>query len=65
MYINIVSSVRDQMIEYFQNDVRRINHTMKVFSFAQIIAGKLELDRQTREIIYFSAFLHDIGIKEL
>ncbi len=65
MYINIVSSVRDQMIEYFQNDVRRINHTLKVFNFAQIIAEKLDLDRQTREIIYFSAFLHDIGIKEL
>jgi hypothetical protein len=52
------------MIEYFQNDVRRINHALKVFSFAQIISEKLDLDTQTKELIYYSALLHDIGIKE-
>jgi len=64
MDINIVSSAKDQMIEYFQNDVRRINHALKVFSFSQIISEKLDLDSQTSEIIYLSALLHDIGIKE-
>lgn len=64
MGINLLGSVKEHMIEYFKNDVRRINHSLKVFSFAQIIAQKHELDIRSKEIIYFSALLHDIGIKE-
>ena len=64
MDTNPVSSVRDKIIKYFRNDVRRINHTLKVLSFAQIISEKLDLDSQTTELIYYSALLHDIGIKE-
>lgn len=64
MNTNLISSVREQMIEYFHNNVRRINHALKVFIFAQIISEKLDLDTQTKELIYYSALLHDIGIKE-
>ncbi|MBI5680078.1 MAG: HD domain-containing protein [Methanobacterium sp.] len=53
-----------KMIEYFQNDVKRINHALKVFNFAQIISYDLSLEEKTKEIIIYAAILHDIGIKE-
>jgi hypothetical protein len=52
-----------KMIEYFGNDVKRINHSLKVLSFAQIISDSESLDESQDTIIY-SAILHDIGIKE-
>ena len=52
-----------KMIEYFQTDVRRINHALKVFDFACIIADEQSLDKKTKEIISYTAILHDIGIK--
>lgn len=53
----------NKMIEYFQGDVKRINHSLKVFNFAQIISDDF-LDKRTREIIDYASILHDIGIKE-
>jgi uncharacterized protein len=61
---NTVISVTQKMIEYFQDDVLRINHALKVFNFAQIIAENLSLDNKTPEIIFYAAILHDIGIKK-
>lgn len=57
-------NVMKKMIEYFQTDVRRINHALKVFDFAQIISDDESLDKKTKEIIIYAAILHDIGIKE-
>jgi HD superfamily phosphodiesterase len=57
-------NVMKKMIKYFQTDVRRINHALKVFDFAQIISEDQSLDKKTNEIIIYSAILHDIGIKE-
>jgi len=59
----MVISVTKKMIDYFQTDVKRINHALKVLNFAQIIAEDLAIDNQTKEIIYYAAVLHDIGIK--
>ncbi|MGZ7118861.1 MAG: HD domain-containing protein [Methanobacterium sp.] len=55
--------VLEKMIEYFGVDVRRINHALKVYDFAQIISYEESIDRKTRDIIIYSAILHDIGIK--
>ncbi|MGZ7049074.1 MAG: HD domain-containing protein [Methanobacterium sp.] len=55
--------VLEKMIEYFRVDVRRINHALKVYDFAQIISYEESIDRKTRDIIIYSAILHDIGIK--
>ncbi|MGZ7047302.1 MAG: HD domain-containing protein, partial [Methanobacterium sp.] len=55
--------VLEKMIEYFRLDVRRINHALKVYDFAQIISYEESIDRKTRDIIIYSAILHDIGIK--
>jgi len=56
--------VTKKMIEYFQMDVKRINHSLKVFVFAQIISDDQSLDKKTKEIICYASILHDIGIKQ-
>jgi CRISPR/Cas system-associated endonuclease Cas3-HD len=53
-----------KMIDYFQSDVKRINHAFKLLSFAEIISHDESLDQKTREVIIYAAILHDIGIKE-
>ena len=53
-----------KMIEYFHTDVKRINHALKVFDFAQVISDDEFIDNETREVIIYAAILHDIGIKE-
>jgi hypothetical protein len=58
------TDVMKKMIDYFQGDVARINHALKVMDFAQIIACDENLDRITYEIIIYTAILHDIGILE-
>jgi len=52
-----------KMIEYYRNDPKRIQHFIKVHSFADII-GRLEgLDDRTQFILETAAIVHDIGIK--
>jgi len=58
------NNVMKKMIEYFQKDVRRINHALKVLDFAQIISEDQSIDKKNKEIIIYAAILHDIGIKE-
>jgi HD superfamily phosphodiesterase len=58
------SKIIEKMIEYFQDDVRRINHALKVYAFSEAICEGQLLDDKTREIISYTAILHDIGIKE-
>ncbi|SHK22700.1 HD domain-containing protein [Anaerocolumna jejuensis DSM 15929] len=58
-----IGDVINEMIEYYSGDVRRINHFLKVYSYAKTI-GELEgLDKETREILEVTAVVHDIGIK--
>ena len=56
--------VMGDMIRYFHNDVRRINHALKVYDFACLIAHESGVDDEKRQIIGITALLHDIGIKE-
>lgn len=52
-----------KMIEYYRNDPKRIQHFIKVHSFANII-GRLEgLDDRTQFILETATIVHDIGIK--
>lgn len=53
-----------KMIEYFENDVKRINHALKVYGFASCIARSEKLSNDEIMIIEITAILHDIGIKE-
>jgi len=50
------------MITYNGSDVRRINHALKVHSFADYIAAKEKCDDKTKKIVYIASILHDIGI---
>jgi len=50
------------MIDYNGKDVRRINHALKVYSFAQYIADREGCDADIAGIIGCAAILHDIGI---
>lgn len=52
-----------QMITYFDNDVRRINHALKVYGFAKAIAAAEKLSGQSLAVLETAAILHDIGIK--
>lgn len=59
----MIEKIIEEMIGYFGRDVRRINHALKVYSFANCI-GKLEkLDEDKQNILEIAAVLHDIGIK--
>jgi hypothetical protein len=60
----MVSNIIEKMIVYFEGDVKRINHALKVYSFAKTIAGREEMPPEDRQITELAAVLHDIGIKE-
>lgn len=55
--------VINAMIEYFGADVRRINHFLKVFSFAKAIGEGENLTPEEQELLEVAAVVHDIGIK--
>jgi HD superfamily phosphodiesterase len=60
----MTEKVLHKMIEYFGNDVRRINHALKVYAFANTISRNEKLADKEIEITEFAAILHDIGIPE-
>ncbi len=60
----MISKILDSMIEYFGNDVKRINHAVKVYGFARTISGNENISEEEKAIIELAAVLHDIGIKE-
>ncbi len=60
----MIEKAIEEMISYFEHDRKMINHTLKVFAFAQTI-GKLEgLNKDKQLILELAAVFHDIGIKE-
>lgn len=60
----MINKIINEMITYFNNDVKRINHALKVYGFANAISSSENLSQDQSQIIGFSAILHDIGIKE-
>ncbi len=50
------------MTEYDKGDAARIQHLIKVHSFAATIAGLENVDKETLFILETAAILHDIGI---
>ncbi len=55
--------VIEAMIEYYGSDLRRINHFLKVFSFAKTIGEAEGLDADSQNLLEVTAIVHDIGIK--
>lgn len=61
--MNSVDKVFKEMISYYAGDVKRINHFVKVYSFAKEIGATEELSDATQEVLEIAALTHDIGIK--
>lgn len=51
------------MIDYFQSDPKRIQHFVKVHSFAKLIGQCENLNEDTLFTLESAAYIHDIGIK--
>lgn len=60
----MVPEVLLKMITYFGNDIRRINHALKVYGFAKTISKNEKISDEKLMTVEFAAILHDIGIKE-
>ena len=60
----LVSHVTREMIFYFDGDVKRISHALKVYAFAKSIGELTDIGEEKLRILELSAILHDIGIKE-
>jgi CRISPR/Cas system-associated endonuclease Cas3-HD len=54
----------NEMIEYFKDDIKRINHALKVLGYSEAIMAGENLDEYDKNILKIAAILHDIGIKE-
>lgn len=57
------SIIINEMISYYAKDPRRVNHFLKVFSFAKSIGELEKLNEDTQDILEVAAIMHDIGIK--
>jgi hypothetical protein len=62
--ILLIDRIFDLAITYNGNDVKRINHLIKVFSFAHHIGVMEKCNAKKQTIIDISSLLHDIGIHE-
>ncbi|MGV8906409.1 MAG: HD domain-containing protein [Acetobacterium sp.] len=58
-----LARVIQAMIGYNGQDVRRIQHLLKVFALAKTIGEAEALEQETQEILEVAAVVHDIGIK--
>ena len=52
-----------EMISYYEGDARRIQHFVKVHSFAKLIGEMEHVDEETLKVLEAAAYVHDIGIK--
>lgn len=58
----MISNLLQEMIQYYSGDPKRIQHFIKVHSFAKLIGEKEELDSTTLKTLEIAAIVHDIGI---
>jgi HD superfamily phosphodiesterase len=61
---HIIAMVIRNMITYFEGDIKRINHALKVYGLAKTIAQIEQMSPEEIFILEIAAALHDIGIKE-
>lgn len=59
----MISNVISAMIQYYAGDKRRIEHFIKVYTYAKCIGEQEKLEPKEQEILEVAAVLHDIGIK--
>ena len=59
-----INDVVLKMIYYFGNDIKRINHALKVHGLVKAIGEEENIGNEKLQILEVGAILHDIGIKE-
>lgn len=58
-----IDMLYQKMVEYYFGDPKRIQHFVKVHSFAKQIGISERLDNDTMLVLEATALVHDIGIK--
>lgn len=58
-----LNNLYKKMIEFYRGDPARIQHFVKVHSFAKLIGEEENLDSGTLYILEAAAYVHDIGIR--
>lgn len=58
-----INSLLSEMIQYDSGDPKRIQHFLKVHSFAKLIGSQEGLEEQERFTLEAAALVHDIGIR--
>lgn len=61
--MHITDKLMAAMIDYEAGCPRRINHFLKVHSFARTIGHMENLDDETQNVLEIAAILHDCGIR--
>lgn len=59
---NRIAKVALAMMQKNGGDIKRIEHTLKVYGYAQLLGVAENLDDNALEILELTALLHDIGI---
>ena len=59
----MTGKVIDAMIAYYEGDILRINHFLKVYALAKSIGECEGLPQDVQRILEIAAVTHDIGIK--
>lgn len=60
---SVINTLLNSMILYNEDDPLRIQHSVKVHSFAKLIAENEKLPAETVQLIEIAAILHDVGIR--
>ena len=60
-----INNVLIEMTNYYHGDPKRIQHFLKVHSFAKFIAEQENLSSYKLYILEIAGLMHDIGIKSL
>ena len=58
-----LNNLCSRMIEFYGDDPARIQHFIKVHSFAKLIGEEEHLDEKLLYILEAAAYVHDIGIR--
>lgn len=58
-----LNNLCSRMIEFYRDDPARIQHFIKVHSFAKLIGEEEHLDEKLLYILEAAAYVHDIGIR--
>lgn len=61
--MNKINALYRKMVEFYKDDPARIQHFVKVHSFAKLIGEEEGLDERTLFVLEAAVLVHDIGIR--